>query len=380
VLNNACVAGDVVVTQGYTLSSIANALPSTGGTVTGATTFNSTVSINGANGSGYTGYKNRIINGGMVIDQRNNGASVTVLTTTIYTLDRWFFAVTQSSKFSCQQNAGSVTPPAGFSNYLGVTSLSSYSVLTGDYLGLIQNIEGLNVSDLAWGTASAATVTLSFWVRSSLTGAFGGALRNSDGTRSYPFTYTINTANTWEQKTITVSGETTGTWLKTNGLGLQVWLSLGAGATYSGTASAWTASNIVQPTGSTNVAGTNGATFYTTGVQLERGSNATSFEFRDYGRELMMCQRYYEISSSINTSLFWSGNTTSGVPYYFPVKYAVTKRANPTTTIANISNSGFPNTITVGEESITGFRADSTSNSTGSGNYYRANWTSSSEL
>jgi hypothetical protein len=147
---------------------------------------------NGGTGTtvGYNGFKNRIINGAMQIDQRNAGASVTPVASA-YTLDRWQAAISQGSKFSVQQNAGSVTPPLGFTNYLGVTSTSAYSVLASDFLVLRQFIEGLNVSDLAWGTANAATVTLSFWVRSSLTGTFGGAIQNNGATRSYPFNYTI---------------------------------------------------------------------------------------------------------------------------------------------------------------------------------------------
>lgn len=379
VLANACVAGDVVVVEVYNLVSIANALPSTGGTVTGATTFNSSVTINGAIASGYTGFKNRIINGGMVIDQRNNGASITNTASPIYSLDRWVINGAQASKFTAQKNAGSVTPPAGFINYLGITSSSAYTVLAGDYFLIQQPIEGLNVSDLAWGTASAATITVSFWVRSSLTGTFGGAIRNAAANRSYPFSYTISAANTWEQKSVTITGDTTGTWPADNTQGMSLSFSLGMGSTFSGTAGAWASANYASATGATSVVSTNGATWYVTGVQLERG-NATSFEFRDFGRELIMCQRYYEKSDGQNTSLFWSGNSTSGATYYFPVKYAVAKRSTPTTTITDISNSGFPSTITVGQESTVGFRADSTSNSTGNGTYFRANWASTSEL
>lgn len=335
VLNNACVAGDVVVTQGYTLTSISNALPSTGGTVTGATTFNSTVSINGANGSGYTGYKNRIINGGMVIDQRNNGASVTPATTT-YTLDRWFAINSLTSKYTVQQNAASVTPPVGFTNYLGVTSLSSYSVGATESFELQQRIEGYNVSDLAWGTASAATITFSFWVRSSLTGTFGGWLGNSAADRTYVFSYTISAANTWEQKTITIVGPTSGTWLTTSGIGMFVIFSLGAGSTYTTTAGVWNNSLYRGVTGQQQVVGTNGATFYVTGVQLERGSNATSFEFRDYGRELQMCQRYFyaplqvgvgDASASFSMAFAYSTTLAFGV-----LQMPVTMRATPTVT------------------------------------------------
>jgi hypothetical protein len=237
------------------------------------------------------GMKNKIINGACVIDQRNAGASVG--TPNGYTLDRWQVLQSVTGKISTQQNQGSVTPPAGFANYLGITSLSAYSVLSSDYYLLLQNIEGFNVADLDWGTANAKTITMSFWVRSSLTGTFGGALTNQSN-RSYPFTYTISASNTWEYKTITISGDTTGTWNKTNSTGLQVILGLGAGATYSGTAGAWSGSYVFSATGATSVVGTNGATFYITGVQLEVGSTATSFDYRPFGTELQLCQRYYE--------------------------------------------------------------------------------------
>jgi hypothetical protein len=240
------------------------------------------------------GFRNRIINGDMRIDQRNAGASVTPSTLyNTYTLDRWNTVYSVGSKFSVQQNAGSVTPPSGFKNYLGVTSLSAYTPGSGEQYTLVQNIEGYNVADLGWGAAGAQTVTLSFWVRSSLTGTFGGVLGNSAANRTYPFTYTISAANTWEQKTVTVAGDTTGTWLTTNGTGVQVIFSLGAGSTYLGTAGAWSGSTYTGATGQANIVATSGATFYITGVQLEAGSVASPFERRPYGTELALCQRYY---------------------------------------------------------------------------------------
>jgi hypothetical protein len=233
----------------------------------------------------------------MVIDQRNAGASVTP-TNGALTLDRWQAYQSVASKFSIQQDAGSITPPSGFTDYLGATSLSAYSVSSSDYFSVQQNIEGYNISDLGFGTANAKTTTLSFWVRSSLTGTFGGAFRNSGGTRSYPFTYTILAANTWEQKSITIAGDTSGTWLTTNGLGLTVLFSLGSGSTLSGTAGSWSTNNYTSATGATSVVGTNGATFYITGVQLEVGSSATGFEYRQYGTELSLCQRYCQLYSA----------------------------------------------------------------------------------
>lgn len=298
VLANACVAGDVVVVEVYNLVSVSNALPLTGGTVTGATTFNSTVSINGANGSGYTGYKNRIINGRMEIDQRNNGNSVSVTDGNNYfCVDRWLGTGTAASGvFSLQRSSS--TPPSNFINFLRatVTTIDS-SLAAGDFYGIAQRIEGFNISDLGFGTASASALTLSFWVRSSLTGTFTGSLNASPASSaSYVFSYTINSANTWEQKTITVAGSTIGTFSTSNTLGLSLWFSLALGSSYTGTAGTWTASAIFGVSSATNFMATNGATFDITGVQIERGSNATSFEFRDIGRELMLCQRYYQTS------------------------------------------------------------------------------------
>ena len=226
--------------------------------------------------------KNRIINGAMVIDQRNAGASVTPTATNTYTLDRWQAQLSVSSKYSVQQNAGSVTPPAGFTNYLGVTSLAATSVGSTDYYAIRQQIEGFNIADLGWGTANAKTVTLSFQVYSSLTGTFGGYLNNASDAYAYPFTYSISVANTWTSISITIAGPTSGTWNTTSGQGIKVGFGLGVGSTYSGTAGSWSANNYLSATGATSVVGTNGATFYITGVQLEVGSSATGFEYRQY--------------------------------------------------------------------------------------------------
>ena len=284
-----------------------------------------------------TGFKNRIINGAMVIDQRNNGASVTPTAKT-YIVDRFFLNPSQASKFSAQQNAGSVTPPVGYTNYLGATSLSAYSVLSTDYFIFEQIIEGFNSADLQWGTANAKTVTLSFWVRSSLTGTFGGALCNGAFDRSYPFSYTISSANTWTQISVTISGDTSGTWIgATNGIGIQVIWGLGVGSNYSGTAGSWQAAGLLSVTGATSVVGTNGATFYITGVQLEVGTTATNFDYRPYGTELALCQRYYQYAAGTQYSGY--GATYNYVNWYFKV----TMRAAPTlggAIAGTVSNTG----------------------------------------
>jgi hypothetical protein len=264
----------------------------------------------------------------MVIDQRNAGGSITANDDT-YAVDRFKTTASQSSKLTAQRNAGSVTPPAGFSNYLGYTSSSAYSIGTSDYFVCQQSIEGFNIADLAWGTASAASVTLSFWVRSSLTGTFGGSLRNSDASRSYPFTYTISAANTWEYETITIAGDTSGTWGSTNGIGISLGFGLGVGSTLSGTAGAWAGANYRSATGATSVVGTNGATFYITGVQLEKGSTATSFDYRPFGTELALTQRYYFRNTQTSLILAEAGFAPSTTSLRVITKYPVPMRTAP---------------------------------------------------
>jgi hypothetical protein len=291
-------------------------------------------------------FRNRIINGAMVIDQRNAGASVTPANQAT-TLDRWgVYMYANSSKFSVQQNAGSVTPPAGFTKYLGVTSLSAYSVTSADIYAIYQRIEGVNVADLGFGTANAKTVTLSFWVRSSLTGTFGGSINNSAGNRCYPFTYTISSANTWEQKSVTIAGDTTGTWLTDTGVGIQVNFGLGGGTDWTEPAGSWTSNTAFSADGATSVVGTNGATFYITGVQLEVGSTATSFDYRPYGTELALCQRYY---SEVGKQLVGrcESTTIATMVCSTPVKMRTAPTASTITTSSAIAIPGISsNTIT----------------------------------
>jgi hypothetical protein len=278
------------------------------------------------------GFRNRIINGDMRIDQRNAGASVTIPSASItYFLDRWWAYEDTDGTMTVQQ---STTAPAGFTNSLLCTTTSADASLgSTQRVVVVQSIEGFNVADLGWGTASAQTVTLSFWVRSSLTGTFGGAIKNGASNRSYPFAYTISAANTWEQKTVTIAGDTTGTWLTNNGTGMQLNFGLGVGSAYSGTAGAWAGADYNSATGATSVVGTNGATFYITGVQLEKGSTATSFDYRPYGTELALCQRYYQTGKT-GALGYTSINTGSGAAYPMPV----VMRATPTYTPVTFTN------------------------------------------
>jgi hypothetical protein len=304
--------------NGTTVASVS----STGVAVTGTLS-----SSNGISVANTFGFKNRIINGAMVIDQRNAGASVTP-TDSQFITDRFNIRLTQASKLTAQQNAGSVTPPTGFTNYLGVTSASAYSVLSTDNFNIVQIIEGYNIADFDFGKSTAKTITLSFQVYSSLTGTFGGALTNSALSRSYPFTYSIPVANTWTSISITIAGDTTGTWLTTNGQGLRVWFGLGVGSSTSGTAGSWSSNYYNSATGAVSVVGTSGATFYITGVQLEKGSTATSFDFRAYSTELAMCQRYLP---SIGTGQdYFTGLSVLTTTAYATIPFKVSARTSPT--------------------------------------------------
>jgi hypothetical protein len=238
-----------------------------------------------ANTANTFGFKNRIINGAMVIDQRNAGA---VVTTESYLIDRW--RVWRNQTYDIQQ---STDVPTGFSNSLKVTKTSTTQ---STYAYLIQYIEGFNFADMLFGTANARIVTLSFWVKSSVIGTFSAGIVNSASNRTYPATYSISSANTWEQKSITIAGDTSGTWVgSTNGTGAGVWFNFGASG--GGTANSWNAADATSGvTGNANLGTTNGATFFITGVQLERGTQATSFDFRSYGTEFALCQRYFEKS------------------------------------------------------------------------------------
>jgi len=295
-----------------------------------------TAQLSSLNGGALSGARNRIINGDMRIDQRNAGASVTPNNS--YTLDRWQGQNSQTSKYTVQQSS---TIPSFHTKSLLVTSSSAYSVVSGDYFFINQPIEAFNVDDIAFGTASAKTLSLSFWVRSSLTGTFGGSVRNYATDRSYPFSYTISSANTYEYKTITIPGDTSGTWIAgTNSVGLYLAFCIGAGSSFLATAGSWASGNYVGPTGQTSVVGTNGATFYITGVQLEAGSVATPFERRSYGQELALCQRYFQKVSGggSNIGAVSSGvvyNTSSAITYF---KFSATMRAAPTGSVAASGN------------------------------------------
>ena len=298
-------------------------------------------------GVNYDGYKNRIINGAMVIDQRNAGASLSVANTGIYSLDRWRIS-NGVSTITAQQSSSVI--PTGFGNSLGLTVSTTDN--TGSH-AIQQYIEGFNTSDLGLGTASASTFTLSFWVRSSLTGLYGVGFQNSAQSRSYVGTYTINSANTWEQKSITVAGDTSGTWIgATNGIGLSLEFDLGSSSSFNQTAGSWgTVSNARRTSSCVIWANTASATFYITGVQLEKGSTATSFDYRPYGTELQLCQRYFwrmsGVSGGNNTfaSAMVNGTTDVRAVLTHPVPMRTTVSVSITGTNYGYSNAGAVKTL-----------------------------------
>jgi len=295
-------------------------------------------------------FKNRIINGAMLVDQRGAG-TVTVNTYDKFSVDR-FNLETSSGVFTAQQSS---TAPAGFTKSL-LCTVTTTSTMSGasDLAQIAQYIEGLNVADLAWGTASAKSITLSFWVQSSVAATYSVGFENGSVTRAYVGTYTINAANTWEYKTITVPGDTSGTWTTDTGRGLMLRWCFGTGSSrIAASANTWYSANYIATSATSNpLMTTNGATFYITGVQLEVGTVATSFDFRSYGTELALCQRYFE---TLYFRFSAYGNGANSVIGTVPMK--VTKRTSPTTVIGAdpggwITNFPSPTTETYDSNSI----------------------------
>ena len=267
----------------------------------------------------------RIINGDMLRDQRNNGASGTAHG---YTVDRWTFGASLVTKGTWQQAPGSGLP--GFPYSLSFISNSAYTLLAGDNFHFDQPIEADAVSDFWWGTASAQPVTLSFWVFSTLAGMFGGSIANYAGTRSYPFTYSL-VANVWTKIALTIPGDTAGTWVMSgNGGALWVRFDLGSGSTYRAAAGAWIAGNYIGATGAVSVVSTNAAGFYVTGVKLEIGTVATPFNRQSLAKSMADCQRYYR-SFFAQIQTYGTAGMTPGISQTF------TMRAAPTVTLSSQS-------------------------------------------
>ena len=332
---------------------------------------NAITDANGGNTASINGYtptmsnmagRNRIINGDMRINQRSFSGTPSG---GAYLLDRYFYNA-NASRVTVSQSSDA---PANFTNSISVTSSAASSIGVSDFTNLCQIVEGYNISDLSWGSASAKAITLSFWVKSSLTGTFGGGLRNkgTGGYYGYPFTYTISAANTWTYITVTVAGPTSisYTWDTNNTQGIYVWWDFGTGTTYTNTAGSWVNQNIVGASGTTKLVETNGATWKMTGVQLEEGSVATPFENVDYSEMLRRCQRYYWKSGLVSESIGATGYMLAGNAIWSQFCFPVTMRATPTVTVNGtwgVSNTGQP---TIRASSQTNFMLQIVASATG---------------
>ena len=311
----------------------------------------SNVTVNGITpaSTNSLGLRNLFINGAMQVAQRTTASQSHSTAGSIYGVDRFYAYANVTGKVTVQQNQGSVTPPAGFQKYVGITSSGAYTSAAGNVFSFGQPIEAQNAEQLAWGTADAKAVTLSFWVRSSLTGTFGGAFLKQGLNRSYPYSYTIDSANTWEYKTITIPGDTDTSVsynMSGNGLfGYFIW-DYGSGDNVRGTAGAWTSSQKEGVTGTNRLVSTSGATWQITGVQLEVGSVATPFEHRSYGDELARCQRYYyRMTSTALYTQFAFCNVQSATVhkpfFHFPVPLRVPPTAVEHSNLGIITAFGF---------------------------------------
>jgi hypothetical protein len=330
-------------------------------TYSGTTTFSGNATFNAGLVPSSSFLRNRIINGAMSVSQRNSTSSVNVSSDS-YSLDRWLNRVSGGGVIANQQSTAVV--PTGFAYSAALTvQTADASIAAGDVYDFEQRIEGFNTSDLGWGTASAQTVTLSFWVRSSVTGTYGVGIQSAAYTRSYVTTYTVNVANTWEFKTLTIPGDTSGTQNVGNGLGVGVCFDLGSGSNSNTTAGAWGAGGgFFRTSGCVNWIANAGATLYLTGVQFEVGSVATPFERRQYGQELALCQRYYQV---LLEQLVYEGTVNGGANPINNIALPVPMRSSPTVSLTSLGSSN-ASTLLVNTVNATTLRVQCAALATGS--------------
>jgi hypothetical protein len=299
-------------------------------------------------------FRNRLINADFFIDQRNNASAVTPTVTT-NVIDRWKFNMNtgETGRVQCGENLGSVPSPTGFTSYYGMKVTTTATVNAADYYNLSQTIEGTNTIDFGWGTSWAKAVTISFWVQASASGTYGCFVRNN-GTfsNSYTFTYTVNSINTWEYKTVTIPGPTAGVWTTSQTVGVELGFVIGNGTTYQTAPGSWANGNFTGPSGTlVNMVGTLNSTLYITGVQFEIGSVATSFERRLYSDELRLCQRYYEILIARLGGYNTTGANLRGSVYFRMQKRQIGSPGLSASVVETATNLG---TLTVDNSNFTG--------------------------
>lgn len=328
----------------------------------------------------YAGNKNLLINGAMRIDQRRNGgAGAWTSNFSVHAVDRWFLSNTSSGTITAQQITAT-DGPAGFGNYQRLTmTVADTNLTAAKNVFYSQNIEAANIASTMFGTSRATAVTLQFWVRSSVAGTYCGRLANKNATRSYVFTYTVNSANTWEYKIVTIPGDIGGTWLVSgNDVGINVLFDLGCGSNLKTTPGSWANGNFTSTTGTAVALISNAAAVMDiTGVQMEIGTVATPFERLHYGAELLLCQRYYQVGDSSHT--IWSGMTTSGTVYYLPQFFKTPMRAAPTISYLNANQLNF-NAPSFLNTSPNGFYANAAANATAAVGYFSFDWRADAEV
>ena len=289
------------------------------------------------------GNRNLVINGAMQVAQR--GTSFSSITANVYPVDRFFVRDVNSAAGEATVSQ-STTTPDDFKNSLKIdVTTADTSLVAADQYKIEYRAEGQDVAHLNWGTSAAKAVTLSFWIRSNKTGNTQVAVLNSDNNRSYVATFSISAADTWERKELTIDGDTSGTWLTTNGIGLRLrWGSFGS--TYqTSSVNQWVGSQVMSRDDSPiNFFDSTDNELYLTGVQLEVGEQATPFEHRSFGDELARCQRYYEhtypygtapgtANGGIGADHRYVGRETASNYGYYTAHYRVEKRAAATVTV-----------------------------------------------
>ena len=288
----------------------------------------------------YTGFKNRIINGDMRIDQRNAGAAITPSAVVSHGVDRFNYVGTQTSKLTLQRVSDA---PSGFKYSTKLSVAASASATAGDQFRYTQNIEGFNCSDLNWGSASAQDVAVSFYAKASVAGTYSVALWN-DTFNNYSYVSAVSLTSTWNKYTIIVPGATAGSWNTENTGGISLIFDLGGGSN-------WTTSNLntwqaggagpgyFKAAGSVSLISNAGATLNITGVQLEKGSTATAFDYLDFGRSLIQCQRYCLVDTNTSQAYRWfaQGFATSSTAAAVCRQLPVIMRSEPSVTTTGAS-------------------------------------------
>ena len=311
---------------------------------------------------------NMIINGDMAISQRATSLSGQT-GTSIICVDRFTIVEGADAAFDVAQSS---TAPDGFNNSLKIdTATADSSLASTQYASVYQRLEGLDVQQLLWGTSSAKSITLSFYVRSNVTGTYSVTLNAADASSGYQSqTYSISSANTWEKKTITFIGETTTAIPDDNTNAFAIDWALGSGTGYTSggaTGQAWS-SDVTKYFGghAVNIMSSTDNEWLLTGVQLEIGEVATPFKYESFGDNLARCQRYYSKVQYSN----WSGRVSSGNAYYIHDGFRQTMRANPTASILSQSQSTFPTDRNFGDMTTNGVGTQCTAPSNADGAYW----------